>query len=165
MFFLGLNKYPKIEKFDRSDIKTITYCAFLVFSIASLLSFEIISPSLKAYVSSCYDYSVYYLIVGFWKPVAIVLGTFGILRLILDYLNLEIKNKIIRRIILAVSIVLLAIIFISNLITFVIMIYVFETSNGINTNLMRPAFFIMQHQILYTIPAIMHSLGLSKKTI
>ena len=165
MFFLGLNKYPKIEKFDRSDIKTITYCAFLVFSIASLLSFEIISPSLKAYVSSCYDYSVYYLIVGFWKPVAIVLGTFGILRLILDYLNLEIKNKIIRRIILAVSIVLLAIIFISNLITFVIMIYVFETSNGISTNLMRPAFFIMQHQILYTIPAILLSLGLSKKTI
>lgn len=165
MLFLGLNKYPKIEKFDQSDIKTIVYCAFLVFSIASLLSFEIISPSLKAYVSYYYDYSGYQLIVGFWKPVAIVLGTFGILNLILDYLNLKIKNKIVRRIILVFSIVLLTIIFISNLIAFVIMIYVFETGNGISTNLMRPAFFIMQHQILYTIPAILLSLGLSKKTI
>ena len=163
MLFLGLNKYAKIEKIDRSDIKTITYCTFLVFSIVSLLSFEIISPSLKAYVNSFYDYSVYYLIVGFWKPAAIVLGTFGILNLIFDYLNFEIKNKIVRRIILAVSILLLTMIFISNFITFIIMIYVFESGNGISSNFMRPAFFMMQRQILYTIPAILLSLGLSKK--
>lgn len=163
MFFLGLNKYPKIEKIDQSDIKPIIYCAFLVFSIASLLSFEIISPSLKAYVSSYYDYSDYQLIIGFWKPAAIVLGTFGILNLTLDYLNLEIENKIIRRIILIISIVLLAMIFISNFITFVIMVYVFESGNEINTNLMRPAFFMMQHQILYTIPAVLIALGLFKK--
>ena len=163
MFFLGLNKYSKIEKIDQSDIKPIIYCAFLVFSIASLLSFEIISPSLKAYVSSYYDYSGYQLIIGFWKPAAIVLGTFGILNLTLDYLDLEIENKIIRRIILIISIVLLAMIFISNFITFVIMVYVFESGNEINTNLMRPAFFMMQHQTLYTIPAVLIALGLFKK--
>lgn len=163
MFFLGFNKDPEIEKFDKSDIKTIIYCAFLVFSITSLLSFEIISPSLKAYVSSYFDYSGYYLIIGFWKPAAIVLGTLGILNLILDYLNLEIKNRITRRTILITGIILLTTIFISNFITFVIMIYVLESSDGISTNLMRPAFFMMQRQVLYVIPAILLSLGLSKE--
>ena len=160
LLFLGINKDSKI--YYNSNIRTIINCSLLIFSVASLLSFEIISPILKAYVSYFYDYRFYYLIVGFWKPAAIVLGTLGTLDLILKHLMLNIKSGITRKVIFIISIILLSVIFISNFIAF-IFIYVSENVDGISSYYIEPAFFMMQHQILYIIPAILLSLGLTKK--
>lgn len=136
---------------------------FIAFSVISFIAFEIISPIMKDYVYKYYDYRYYYLIVGIWKPIAIILGTYGIFEIIFNVIDLKFEYKKLKKIFLIISLLLLTVVFISNILACVLMFYVHITGNSINTYALSPAFFMMQHQILYTVPAILLTLGIYKK--
>ena len=144
--------------------KLIVPIIFIVFAAVSFIAFEIIEPTLKDQVYKYYDYRYYYLMVVFWRPLAIMFGTGGIIYLILNFLKINITNTVIKKLALFIGIFITAFIFVSNIVTIGIIFYTYSHENvSISSYFMSPAFFVMQHQILYTIPAILISLGLSKK--
>ena len=151
--------------FDRISKKRLyILISFIAFSIISLIAFEVISPIMKDYVYKYYDYRFYYPIVAIWKPIAIILGVFGIFDLFLKMIDWKIKNKIVRTTLLIFGTAFLIIVFASNIITCILIFYSHYKEVAINTYVMSPAFFMMKNQILYSVPAIMLSLGLSEKT-
>ena len=109
--------------------KLIVPIIFIVFAAVSFIAFEIIEPTLKDQVYKYYDYRYYYLIVGFWRPLAIMFGTGGIIYLILNFLKINITNTVIKKLALFIGIFITAFIFVSNIVTSGIIFYTYSHEN------------------------------------